>query len=81
MSLLYTVWRSMLRMAWQDDAGYGLAVCFPFGVVFRTPTLQVNRRFLIGQSVDSETIEGIKTILMSRGSIEQLHQVGRSLAA
>lgn len=38
--------------------------------------LQVNRRFLIGQSVDAETTEGIKAILMSRGSIEQLHQVG-----
>lgn len=36
---------------------------------------KVNRRFLIGQSVDSETTEGIKAILMSRGSIEQLHQV------
>eukprot|EP00903_Cladosiphon_okamuranus_P009592 g9131.t1 len=35
----------------------------------------MNRRFLIGQSVDSETTEGIKAILMSRGSIEQLHQV------
>lgn len=42
-----------------------------------TSILQVNRRFLIGQSVDSETTEGIKAILMSRGSIEQLHQVGR----
>ncbi|CAM9889355.1 unnamed protein product, partial [Ascophyllum nodosum] len=36
---------------------------------------EMNRRFLIGQSVDSETTEGIKAILMSRGSIEQLHQV------
>ena len=38
-------------------------------------SVQVNRRFLIGQSVDAETTEGIKAILMSRGSIEQLHQV------
>lgn len=41
--------------------------------------MQVNRRFLIGQSVDSETTEGIKAILMSRGSIEQLHQVTSSI--
>lgn len=42
---------------------------------------QVNRRFLIGQAVDSETTEGIKAILMSRGSIEQLHQVILNSAA
>ncbi|CAM9349807.1 unnamed protein product [Sphacelaria rigidula] len=35
----------------------------------------MNRRYLIGQAVDPEITEGIKKILMSRGSIEQLHQV------
>lgn len=36
---------------------------------------QMNRRYLIGQAVDPDITEGIKKILMDRGSIEQLHQV------
>ncbi|CAM9657221.1 unnamed protein product [Hapterophycus canaliculatus] len=60
------------------DSLAGVSIAGLLGVMGLVLT-EVNRRFLIGQSVDSETVEGIKAILMSRGSIEQLHQVGASL--
>lgn len=56
------------------DSLAGVSIAVLLGVIGLGLT-EVNRRFLIGQSVDSETTEGIKAILMSRGSIEQLHQV------
>ncbi|CAN0236012.1 unnamed protein product [Ectocarpus sp. 6 AP-2014] len=56
------------------DSLAGVSIAGLLGVMGLVLT-EVNRRFLIGQSVDSETTEGIKAILMSRGSIEQLHQV------
>ncbi|CAM9970505.1 unnamed protein product, partial [Ectocarpus sp. 12 AP-2014] len=55
------------------DSLAGVSIAGLLGVMGLVLT-EVNRRFLIGQSVDSETTEGIKAILMSRGSIEQLHQ-------
>jgi zinc transporter 9 len=37
--------------------------------------VRVNHRFLLGQAVDSETIEGIQKILLNRRSIDNVHSV------
>jgi zinc transporter 9 len=53
-------------------AGVGIsALLAAMGIIL----VRVNHRFLLGHAVDSETIDGIQKILLSRRSIDNVHSV------
>jgi zinc transporter 9 len=57
---------------WDGVAGLGIsALMGTMGLYL----VRLNQRYLLGRSVDAEIIAGIKEILMSRSSIEEVHSV------